>query len=89
MTWHRTKCQQSIEDFTAVQHKRTEKGGHVFAIIFRDTVRALCLLTASYDSIRADAVVFYLLGLSQHSYNFGIEVCYSVHVASVGSVIPV
>lgn len=29
-----------------------------------------------------------LLGLRQDANDFGIEVCYSVHVASVGTVIP-
>lgn len=39
-----------------------------------------------------DAVIFstfYLLGLGQYSYDFSIEVCYSVHVASVRTMIPV
>lgn len=30
----------------------------------------------------------YLLGLRQDTNDFGVKVCYSVHVASVGTVIP-
>lgn len=44
--------------------------------------------TDTGSAVTALQVSANLLGLGQDADDFGVEVCYSVHVASVGTVIP-